>query len=528
MLPGRGAQPSIPIWRAFLGSLLLMVGSFPATQFAGTGAGQTPAATITTLTYLAEADTYASSLRVRRNFGGGSALRTDGTPEVRSFLRFDLGGMDAPISDAVLRVFAGSTSATGIDVGGVSTNSWSETTLTFLNSPRVTAAVDSSGPIRAGTWVDWDVTSLLRSGRPVSFALTSTSPTATRLASRESSNPPQLVLSASLLPESPPISRDTPPAPPPASADGSLSPRPPDSPASPPVGVPAIRDRSTPSPSPLPRSPSREFVVMGAGDIACEPPSLPAASVCHEFYTSDLLGPADVVLTFGDNQYQDGTLDKFLGSYDRSWGRFKVKTRPAVGNHDYLTPGAAGYFDYFGRLAGERGKGYYSFNVGDWHFVALNSQCSQVGGCGPGSPQYQWLQADLAASTARCTAAYWHHPRFSGGQYHDDADYQPFWELLYADGAEIAMAGHDHNYQRYAPMTPDGLRDDVLGIRQFVVGTGGKNHYSVDSMAVPNREVADDSTYGVLKLTLRSDGYDWAFEPSVGGTFTDAGSGACH
>jgi hypothetical protein len=267
---------------------------------------------------------------------------------------------------------------------------------------------------------------------------------------------------------------------------------------------------------------------MGAGDIACEPPSLPAASVCHEFYTSELLAPADVVLTFGDNQYQDATLDKFLGSYHRSWGRFKAKTRPAVGNHDYLTPGAAGYFDYFGPLAGERGKGYYSFDVGDWHFVALNSQCTQVGGCGPGSPQYEWLQGDLAASSARCTAAYWHHPRFSAGKYHDDVDYQPFWELLYADGAEVVMAGHDHNYQRYAPMTPDGSRDDLFGIRQFVVGTGGKNHYPVDSMAVPNREVTDDSTYGVLKLTLRSNGYHWAFVPSVGGTFTDGGSGTCH
>jgi hypothetical protein len=267
---------------------------------------------------------------------------------------------------------------------------------------------------------------------------------------------------------------------------------------------------------------------MGAGDIACEPPSLPAPSVCHEFYTSELLARADLVLTFGDLQYQNGTLAKFLGSYDRSWGRFKAKTRPAVGNHEYLTPGAAGYFDYFGSLAGERGKGYYSFDAGGWHFVALNSECSDVGGCGPDSPQYEWLRADLAASTARCTAAYWHHPRFSSGQYQDNAAYQPFWELLYADGAEVVMAGHDHNYQRYAPMTPRGFRDDAFGIRQFVVGTGGKNHYAVDPAPVANREVANDKTYGVLRLTLRAGGYDWAFVPSVGGTFTDAGSGTCH
>jgi acid phosphatase type 7 len=461
-----------------LGSLLLMVGSFPPSQSPGAASGQTRAATTTTTTYPAEADTYASSLRLRRNFGRGPSLRTDGKPDVRSFIRFHLVGLDAPISRAVLRVFAGSTNSTGIDVRGVATSSWKETTLTYLNSPRVSRPFDSSGPIRAGRWAEWDVTSLLRNAGRVSFALTSSSLTATRLASRESSNPPQLIVSTSIQQREPAEDSD--------------------------------------------------FVVMGAGDIACEPPSLPSASSCHEFYTSELLVSADLVLTFGDNQYERGALDNFLGSYDRSWGRFKNKTRPAVGNHDYLTPGAAGYFDYFGSLAGERGKGYYSFDAGGWHFVALNSECSDVGGCGPGSPQYEWLRADLDASTARCTAAYWHHPRFSAGQYHDDPSYQPFWDLLYADGAEVAMAGHDHNYQRYAPLTPEGSRDDLHGIRQFIVGTGGNNHYSVDSSAVPNREVADDTTFGVLKLTLRSDGYDWAFVPAAGGSFTDAGSGVCH
>lgn len=526
LLPRGGAQPSIPIWRALFGSLLLMVGSFPATQSPGAGNGQTPTATITTLTYVAEADTYASSLRVRRNFGGGPALRTDGTPEVSSFLRFDLGGLDAPVSGAVLRVFADSTNAAGIDVRGVATNSWGETTLTYLNSPRMTPAVDSSGPIRAGTWIQWDVTSLLRGTDRISFALTSSSVTATRLASRESPNSPTLLLTTSLeLSPSPPDSTGgSPPRSPPDSASGSMTPSPPTSVGGSVSPSPPPRTRSDPSPSPRPG----QFVVMGAGDIACEPPSLPAPSTCHEFYTSELLTSADLVLTFGDNQYQDGALGKFLGSYHRSWGRFKAKTRPAVGNHDYLTPGAAGYFDYFGSLAGERGKGYYSFDAGGWHFVALNSECSDVGGCGPGSPQYEWLRADLSASTAQCTAAYWHHPRFSAGKYHDDPRYQPFWELLYADAAEVVMSGHDHNYQRYAPMTPEGLRNDAFGMRQFVVGTGGKNHYPVDSLAVPNREVANDSTYGVLKLTLRSDGYDWAFVPAVGGSFTDAGSGVCH
>jgi acid phosphatase type 7 len=165
--------------------------------------------------------------------------------------------------------------------------------------------------------------------------------------------------------------------------------------------------------------------------------------------------------------------------------------------------------------------------VGGWHFIALNSNCSQAGGCGPGSPQYEWLRADLAQSEAMCTAAYWHHPRFAHGQYGSDSAYEPFWQLLYADGAEIVMSAHDHNYQRYAPMTPSGVRDDARGIRQFIVGTGGKSHYAVDAQA-ENREAANGDTFGVLKLTLRADGYDWRFAPEAGKTYTDSGSGTCH
>jgi calcineurin-like phosphoesterase family protein len=522
---GHAPRTSMPMWPALLGALLLVtLGSFASVPSPAAGGGQTPTAVTSLLTFPAEADAYVTSRTSGRNFGSISALRIDGSPDIRSFLRFDLGGLGVPISRATLRLFAASTTSGGINVHGVSTNSWGEATLTYRNKPRVLSATGSAGPIRGGTWVEWDVTSLLRSTGQVSFALTTTNSTAIRLMSRESSAPPQLVISSSsdVSPSAPPASVD--PTTPPASAGGSLAPAPPPS-ASRPASPSPFPPRSR-SPSPAPSA--GDFIVMGAGDIACEPPSLPFGSSCHEYATSELLASADLVLTFGDNQYQDGTLDKFLGSYHRSWGRFKAKTRPAVGNHDYLTAGASGYFGYFGALAGERGKGYYSFDAGGWHFVALNSQCSAVGGCGPGSPQYEWLRADLAASTAACTAAYWHHPRFSAGKYSNDPDYQPFWELLYADGAEVALAGHDHSYQRYAPMTPDGLRDDARGIREFVVGTGGKNHYAVSSSTVPNREVAEGSTFGVLKLTLRADGYDWAFVPEAGETFTDAGSGVCH
>src|SRR5687767_11320856 len=367
---GHAPRPSMPMWPALLGGLLLLtLGSFSTVPSPDAGGSQTPTAATSLLTFPAEADAYVSSRTSGRNFGSISALRVDGSPDMRSFLRFDLGALDVPISRATLRLFAASTTSGGIHVHGVSTNSWGEATLTYRNKPKVLSVISSAGPVRGGTWVEWDVTSLLRSTSQVSFALTTTNSTAIRLMSRESSAPPQLVISSSsdVLPSSPPASAD--PMTPPASAGGSLAPAPPPSASRPPSPSPFPPRSRTPSPAPS----TGDFVVMGAGDIACEPPSLPFGSSCHEYATSELLASADLVLTFGDNQYQDATLDKFLRSYDRSWGRFKAKTRPAPGNHDYLSAGASGYFDYFGVLAGQRGQGYYSFDAGRWHFIALNS-----------------------------------------------------------------------------------------------------------------------------------------------------------
>jgi acid phosphatase type 7 len=274
---------------------------------------------------------------------------------------------------------------------------------------------------------------------------------------------------------------------------------------------------------------SCSVAIAAAGDIACEPADERTSSTCHHRDTSDLLvaGGLVAVLTLGDTQYEDGALEKFLKSYDPTWGRVKDITRPAIGNHEYLTEDAKGYFDYFRSAAGDRAKGYYSYDIEGWHLVALNSTCGAAGGCDKGSPQYEWLKSDLAASNAPCTLAYWHQPRFASGHYSNDADYQPFWELLFDDGAEIVLNGHDHNYQRYAPMTPTGTRNDEKGIREFIVGTGGKNHTGVDASGT-NREAAEDSTYGVLKLTLGDGSYSWQFVPDTRGGYTDTGSGSCH
>jgi acid phosphatase type 7 len=236
----------------------------------------------------------------------------------------------------------------------------------------------------------------------------------------------------------------------------------------------------------------------------------------------------DAVLALGDNQYEDGTLAEYQNSYDLSWGRFKNITRPVIGNHEYRTGGGTGHFDYFGGLAGDPSKGYYSYNLGNWHFIALNSNCSKVGGCSVGSPQETWLRADLAANPTACTLAYWHHPRFSSGAIGNNTAYTAFWNALYNAGAEIVLVGHDHNYERFAPQTSAGVADPK-GIRQFVVGTGGKNWTSIVSVQ-PNSEARQSGIYGFLKLKLHASSYEWDYvvEPNRGYSFTDSGSENCH
>ncbi|MGL5804626.1 MAG: metallophosphoesterase family protein [Xenococcaceae cyanobacterium] len=277
-------------------------------------------------------------------------------------------------------------------------------------------------------------------------------------------------------------------------------------------------------------------VIAAAGDIACDPTSSNynrgngTADSCHMKATSDLLIDANLsaVLPLGDNQYESGSLEAFQKSYDPTWGRVKSITRPVVGNHEYSTSGAYGYFRYFGAaVTGDWSKGYYSYNLGNWHIIALNSNCSQVEGCGENSPQQKWLKADLAEHRKTCTLAYWHHPRFSSGMHGNDTDYDIFWKDLYQAGVEVVLNGHDHDYERFAPQTPDAQADSTRGVRQFVVGTGGKSHYGFGKPE-PNSEVRNADTYGVLMLTLHSNSYSWQFVPEAGKSFTDSGSDKCH
>jgi hypothetical protein len=247
--------------------------------------------------------------------------------------------------------------------------------------------------------------------------------------------------------------------------------------------------------------------LLAAGDIAS------CASGGDEATAMIVDRQRGTVAVLGDIAYERGTAEELAQCYAPTWGRFRGRTRAALGNHEYASPDAAPARAFFGLPQ----AGWYSYRLGAWHVVVLNSNCSRIGGCGRGSPQWRWLQADLAAHPARCTLAYWHHPRWSSGLHGSDATMGELWSLLAGARAEVVLAGHDHHYERFAP---------IDGIRSFVVGTGGRSHSPV-IRRIAHSEVVNWTTYGVLRLALRRNGFDWRFLPVAGRSFTDAGSAAC-
>jgi len=300
------------------------------------------------------------------------------------------------------------------------------------------------------------------------------------------------------------------------------------------VGLPSPQRAAAVEPDP---------VIAAAGDIACPPPGTATVKACHQAATANLLtsGGYTAVLPIGDPQYNCGELSAFNAVYDPTWGRVKSITKPVVGDNEYVgstcsTPGAAGYYTYFGDAASpqEPGcrsacKGYYSYDVGSWHIVALNSECTQVGvgGCNGTTPQGKWLKADLAAHPAQCTLAYWHRP-FWLDQGGSRSTMKYFAKTLYAAGAELFLVGHAHLYQRFAPMNPDTSVAEPNGIRQFTVGTGGRSSQALAATPPANSEARSSGTYGVLALTLHPGSYDWRFVPEAGKTYSDSGSQNCH
>jgi hypothetical protein len=277
-------------------------------------------------------------------------------------------------------------------------------------------------------------------------------------------------------------------------------------------------------------------LLAAAGDIACPPRSAITPTSCDQASTAELirhLRPTAVAV-LGDDQYSSGTFAEFVGpgAFATTWGLFKSSIHPVAGNHEYeSTSSANGYFRYFGASAGPPGLGYYSYDLGGWHLIALNSNCSDSG-CGNymsgkvTTAEVRWLHADLVAHPGQCILAYWHHPRFSSGDHGDEPGVAPLWDELYAARADVVLNGHDHDYERFAPQDPQG-KSTPQGIREFVVGTGGRDHYTFSKAIDPNSQFRDQTDYGVLFLTLDPDGYSWRFR-NVQGVVVDSGSNGCN
>lgn len=261
--------------------------------------------------------------------------------------------------------------------------------------------------------------------------------------------------------------------------------------------------------------------MVGAGDIA-------ECGSNRDEATAKLLGRIrGTVFTLGDNVQGRGTTREFTDCYAPFWGKYKKRTKPSAGNHEYYTAGAKPYYNYFGARAGSPNRGYYSYDRGGWHVVVLNSNCDKVGGCGLRSPQGRWLRNDLRNNPSRCTLAYFHHPLFSSGS-GETSVARPFWRILYAQGADVILSGHSMSYERFAPQTPDGKLDRDKGIREFVAGTGGSPPLNPFGPRPANSQVRNDKTRGVLKLNLNPGSYSWKFVPVAGKTFTDSGTDRCH
>jgi len=290
---------------------------------------------------------------------------------------------------------------------------------------------------------------------------------------------------------------------------------------------PATPDKPADSQPAQSAPPNDSYVLVGAGDIAsCKYPEGAEA-------TAKLIEKIPgAVFAAGDLAYEHGSAAEFKNCYDRTWGKFKDRTRPALGNHEYADPGAAAYFQYWGEQAGEAGKGYYSYELGVWHIVVLNTNCAApgLGGCGKGSPQELWLYDDLKTHPNSCIAAYGHHALYSSGIFRKHAvhpELRQLWIDLYEAHADLMLVGHEHSYERFAPQDPEGELDFTHGIREIVTGTGGRSHDPL-GFAVPNSEVRNADTFGVLKVTLSPHAYTWEFVPVPGGTFRDSGAGVCH
>ncbi|HSV37469.1 MAG TPA: DNRLRE domain-containing protein [Nocardioidaceae bacterium] len=439
-----------------------------------------PTASAAVSTFTPVADTYVANNATGTNFGTSGQLGVDNSEIKRSFIRFNVSGITGTVTSAKLRLHVDDVSGSESPNGGtwklMSNTTWSETGVTWNNQPAIDGTtLGTLGGVARNTWVELDVTGKITGDGTYSIGGTSSSNNGADYDSRETGAlAPQLVITTGTTP--------------------------------------------TPTPTPTTTPPPGDPVLVGAGDIS--------NSGSGDSQTAALINalPNATVFTMGDNVYSNGTSSEFNTYYNPTWGAFKARTKPSPGNHDYNTSGATGYYGYFGSLAGPSGQGYYSYDLGNWHIVSLNSEVSMSAG----SAQETWLRNNLAASTKPCTLAYWHKPLFTSGSNHGpDTGTRPLFQALYDFDADVVVTGHNHQYERFAPMTPTGTLDNTNGIREFVAGMGGAGHYSFGTIQ-PNSQARNSTDFGVLKFTLHSNSYDWEFVPVAGASYSDSGTTACH
>ncbi len=430
-----------------------------------------------TQTFTAVADAQVDESHPSTNYGTTTYLNVVGAskPDIESYIRFTVSGLTTTVQSAKVRVFdTNDPSTNGPAIYGTS-NTWTETGITWNNrTARTTGVIGNTGAIKKHSWVEYSVTSVVTTNGTYSFVLAADSADSVRFSPREGTKPPQLVLtlaSTSNTPTSTPINTQT----------------------------------------PIPTS-SGDPVFVGAGDIT-------SCSQNNDEATAKLLDNIPgTVFTAGDNTYPDGTYDQYVNCYGPTWGRHKDRTKPVPGNHEYNIAGAPGYFQYFNNP-----PAYYAYALGSWRIYALNSEID-VSTTGP---QATWLQNDLAAHPSLCVLAYWHKPRWSSGSVHgSNSNMQALWQILYNAKAELVINGHDHEYERFAEMNASGSAISP-GLREVVVGTGGEGLYSFGTILSAS-QVRNSSTHGVLKLILHSTSYNWNFVPIAGQSFTDSGSTNCH
>jgi hypothetical protein len=430
-------------------------------------------------------DTYTSQGNPGAVHGTYSHLGVNATPgERRAYVKFTVSSIPAGSTQvtAVLRLWPRASLAATFTAWRVPSG-WTESTLTWANQPPLDAAVTVQSGVVGGQYNTLDVSSFVTGNGTYALAITGGAATLINFSSKEATDnhPPQLSLG----------------------------------------WAPTVVG---------------DAVVGAPEDIACAPGTTSGSTFCQRAAAAALVAmQPTAVLDLGDNQYESGTLAEFQGSYATSWGQLNGVVHPAAGNHEYGTAGAGGYYTSFGTAAHPRQPGctngcdgYYSFDLGAWHLVALNAQCAAVGGCGAGSPQEVWLRKDLDAHPNLCTLAYWHQPRFSSGSVvGSNATYATFWQDLYDAGVELVLNGHAHSYERFAPQTPTGAPDPAGGVRELVVGTGGRSLQSFGTL-LANSEAHDATTFGVVELALHATGYGWRFVAAAGGGFAESGSGSCH